>query len=171
MTNLADISTVGNGGDSVTLIDLTNGGISLSTGHSPRLILSPTGQVVVGSNTTVSAMFYVNGSSASPISNSASGGGSIALDLSTANSFTINLTASATLANPLNATAGQSGIVFLVQPAAGGATVAYGTAWKWPNGAAPTATVTANAVDAVSYVVRTGGASPVVAAQFISNFK
>lgn len=75
-------------------------------------------------------------------------------DFSASNNYTITLGHNATIANPTNLTAGQSGSIFLVQDGTGSRTAAWGSYWDWAAGVAPTLTTTAAGVDRVDYVVR-----------------
>jgi len=61
-----------------------------------------------------------------------------------------------TLANPQNMKLGQKGVIYLKQPAAGGATITtWGTAYKFPNnGVKPVPTNAANALDILTYIVK-----------------
>ena len=79
------------------------------------------------------------------------------LDFATANNFALTLanTASCTLSNPSNLTAGQSGSIFVNQDSTGGRLLAYGSAWDFAGGTAPTLSTAASAVDRIDYVVRT----------------
>ena len=70
------------------------------------------------------------------------------------NNFTVTLGGNRTLANATNLTAGQSGVIYVVQDATGGRTLSYGTIWKFPSNTAPTLSTAANAVDALFYCVR-----------------
>ena len=79
------------------------------------------------------------------------------------NNFTVTLGHNATIANPTNLTAGQSGSIFLVQDGTGSRTAAWGDYWDWAGDTAPTLTTDANAVDRVDYVVRTTGSIHAVA--------
>jgi hypothetical protein len=74
-------------------------------------------------------------------------------DFNASSNFSVTLGVSATLANPSNLTAGQSGIITITQDGTGSRTLAYGTYWKFPSGTAPTLTTTANAVDILVYYV------------------
>lgn len=75
-------------------------------------------------------------------------------DFAASNNYTITLGHNATIANPTNLTAGQSGSIFLVQDSSGSRTAAWGSYWDWAAGVAPTLTTTAAGVDRVDYVVR-----------------
>ena len=71
------------------------------------------------------------------------------------NNFTVTLGHNATIANPTNLTAGQSGSIFLVQDGTGSRTAAWGSYWDFAGGTAPTLTAGAvGAVDRVDYIVR-----------------
>lgn len=97
---------------------------------------------------------------------SISDGATITIDMNQGNNFNVTLGGARTLANPTNLTIGQSGIIFISQNASGGSTLAYGTAWRFPSGTAPTLTTGANTVDALMYFVRASGN---VFAQMTSN--
>ena len=75
-------------------------------------------------------------------------------DFAVANNYTLTLAHNATIANPTNLTAGQSGSIFLVQDGTGSRTGSWGSYWDFAGGTAPTLTTTANAVDRIDYVVR-----------------
>ena len=79
------------------------------------------------------------------------------LDFATANNFALTLanTASCTLSNPSNLTAGQSGSIFVVQDSTGSRLLTYGSQWDFAGGTAPTLSTAASAVDRIDYVVRT----------------
>ena len=77
----------------------------------------------------------------------------LTLDMSAGNNYAVTLTGNATLANPTNLVAGQSGVIKLTQDGTGSRTLAYGSNWDFPAGAAPTLTTTANAVDILVYYV------------------
>ena len=61
-----------------------------------------------------------------------------------------------TLANPLSMKLGQKGVIYLIQPAAGGASITtWGTAYKFPNGGVkPVLTTSNNAIDMLTYIVK-----------------
>jgi hypothetical protein len=74
-------------------------------------------------------------------------------NMSTSNNFTLTLAGTDTLANPTNKTVGQSGVIVIRQPAAGGKTLAFGTHYLFTGGVDPTIPVAANAVCGLSYTV------------------
>lgn len=80
-------------------------------------------------------------------------GATITPDFAVANNFSVTLGGNRTLANPTNLTAGQSGVIVITQDATGSRTLAYGSNFKFANGAAPVLTTTANAVDVLAYYV------------------
>lgn len=80
-------------------------------------------------------------------------GATITPDFAASNNFSVTLGGNRTLSNPSNLTAGQSGIIVITQDGTGSRTLAYGSNWKFANGAAPTLTTTANAVDVLAYYV------------------
>ena len=81
-------------------------------------------------------------------------GATITPDFAAANHFSATLAGNRTLANPTNLAPGQSGVIFITQDASGSRTLSYGSYWEFSSGSAPTLTTTANAVDALVYVVR-----------------
>ena len=72
------------------------------------------------------------------------------MDASLSNAFTVTLGGNRTLDNPTNLVAGFTYTFRIVQDATGSRTLAYGTAYKFPGGTAPTLTTTANAIDYLS---------------------
>ena len=80
-------------------------------------------------------------------------GSTITPDFAVANNFSVTLGGNRTLANPTNITAGQHGVIVITQDGTGSRTLAYGSYYKFPAGAAPTLTTTAAAVDVLAYYV------------------
>ena len=74
-------------------------------------------------------------------------------DFAASNNFSVTLGTNATLANPSNLTAGQSGVIAITQDSTGSRTLAYGSKFKFAGGTAPTLTTTASAVDILTYYV------------------
>ena len=75
---------------------------------------------------------------------------SITTDASLSNTFTVTLGGNRTLANPTNMTNGAIYTWRVRQDGTGSRTLAYGSKFKWPGGAAPTLTTTASATDFIS---------------------
>ena len=92
----------------------------------------------------------------------------ITADFATSNNFSVTLGGNRTLANPSNQTAGQSGAITITQDGTGSRTLAYGSNWKFPAGAAPVLTTTANAVDILVYFVESASR---ITARLISDVK
>jgi hypothetical protein len=76
----------------------------------------------------------------------------ISSDMALGNVKTVTLGGNRTLDNPTNLKAGATYIWIIKQDVTGGRTLAYGSAFKWIGGSAPTLTATANAVDIISGV-------------------
>ena len=91
----------------------------------------------------------------------------IPLDFRTGNNFTTTLTGNTTFANPSNISAGQSGIIFVLQDGTGSRTAAFGSYWDFSDGVAPTLSTGANAVDMIAWMARS---STKISAQFVGNF-
>ena len=81
-------------------------------------------------------------------------GATITPNFDDSNNFTVTLGTNATIANPTNLTAGQSGSIFIVQDATGSRTASWGSYWDFASASVPTLTTTGNAVDRIDYVVR-----------------
>lgn len=82
-----------------------------------------------------------------------SDGATVTPDFSLGNNFTLTLGGNRTFANPTNLTAGQSGVILVLQDGTGSRTLSFGSYWKFPGGTAPTLTTTASAVDLLVYFV------------------
>ena len=95
-------------------------------------------------------------------------GATITPDFALNNHYQVTLGGNRTLANPTNVVAGQSGVIRVVQDGTGSRTLAYGSNWKFSNGAAPVLTTTANAVDLLVYFVES---SSRIAARLVSDVK
>jgi len=95
-------------------------------------------------------------------------GATITPDFSANNHYEVTLGGNRTLANPTNVVAGQSGVIRIVQDGTGSRTLAYGSNFKFSNGAAPVLTTTANAVDLLVYFVES---SSRIAARLVSDVK
>lgn len=115
--------------------------------------------------TGVSAELYVLGNAAQNIA-TLTDAATIAVDMGTANNFSVTLGGNRTLGNPTGLLAGQSGVIFITQDGTGSKTLAYSSFWDFSQGTAPTLTTTANAVDALVYTVRT---STAIVATLINN--
>lgn len=81
-----------------------------------------------------------------------SSGASIAWNLNTAQFANHTFTENTTLANPTNMVNGGTYVIIFTQHASSPKTLAYGNAYKWPNGTAPTISSTNGAVDIYTFV-------------------
>ena len=80
-----------------------------------------------------------------------------AIDLDAGNVFVWTLGGNATLPAPSNIPAGQSGVVWLIQDATGGRTLAYDAVWKFAGGTVPNLSTDADARDALVYETNEDG--------------
>lgn len=138
--------------------------IAFSEGGVESMRIDASGNLLIGTTSSASKL-YVSGNAAQNIA-ALTDAATIAVDMGTANNFSVTLAGNRTLGNPTNLLAGQSGVIFITQDATGSRTLAYSSFWDFPNGTAPTLTTTANAVDAIVYTVRT---STAIVASLISN--
>jgi hypothetical protein len=80
--------------------------------------------------------------------------GTITLNLATSNNFEIVLTSGTqTLASPVNASGGQTGVIVVRQDGSGSRLLSYNNVWAFPNNVAPTLTTSASGVDLLVYYV------------------
>lgn len=79
--------------------------------------------------------------------------GTIAVDMSLSNNFTVTLGGNRTLGNPTNVHVGQAGQIVVKQDGTGSRTLAFGSNYKFAGGSAPTMSTAANATDILSYYV------------------
>lgn len=77
---------------------------------------------------------------------------SVAWDLSAAQSAVHTLTEDTTLANPTNMVSGGTYVLRIVQHASSPKTMAWGSAFKWPGGSAPSISSTNGAIDVLTCV-------------------
>lgn len=135
-----------NTGSDFAIRSYTDAGLTL---HTPISINRANGRV------TIARSLNVTGPSYSSVSDLGTTSGTITIDMSTSNYFTVTLNGTATFANPTNPSPGQSGAIFVVQDGTGNRTASWGTNWDWENGNAPVLSTLPNAVDVIFYVVRT----------------
>ena len=93
--------------------------------------------------------------------------GDITLDFGDGNNFSMTLIGGSELKNPTTMAAGQSGVLFITQGSGGNHLLSYDTYWEFSDGAPPTLSTTAGAVDMVAYIVRS---ATKISAQFVGNF-
>ena len=143
---------------------------SVTAGNS-TLTISPTSGAVVASVNVAATSDIWSGTASKVLDagNVFNGAGALTalggtasaptVDLNTGFNFTFTATTATnyTLQNPTNATkVGQTGCIFLIQPASGSVvTIAYSGNWKFSGASAPSLTATLGAVDMLCYIVRT----------------
>lgn len=88
-----------------------------------------------------------------------------AIDLAASNVFHWTLSGNRTLPLPASIGAGQSGVIWLVQDATGGRTLAFNAVWKFGGGTLPVLSTGAGAIDLLVYETDPTGA--VIAAALI----
>ena len=134
---------------------------SFGLSGSPAILVSS-----IGINTTSAPTnLYVSGSSAGNVVGLGTTNADTALNFATGNNFSMTLVGSIVLENPTGVTTGQSGVIYIQQDGVGNHTVGFGSHWDFPSATAPTLTLTANALDALTYSVRTS--TSIVAAALI----
>jgi hypothetical protein len=77
-------------------------------------------------------------------------GANISWDADLGHAATVTLAGARTLDDPTNLVVGTL-VIKVIQDATGSRTLAYGSAYKWAGGTAPTLTATANAVDLLTF--------------------
>jgi len=108
-----------------------------------------------GINTTSTPTnLYVSGNAAGNIVALGNTDANTTLDFSTGNNFSLTLTDSIVLSNPTGVTTGQSGIILIQQDGSGSRTCGFGSHWDFPSATAPTLSTGADALDALTYFVR-----------------
>jgi len=108
-----------------------------------------------GINTTAApTSLYVQGNAAGSVVSLGSTDANTTLDFSAGNNFSLTLTGSIVLLNPTGVTTGQSGIIQIQQDGSGSRTCGFGSHWDFPSATAPTLSTGANALDCITYFVR-----------------
>ena len=120
--------------------------------------------VSVGTTSTPTNL-YVSGNAAGNVVGLGTTDASTALDFATGNNFSLTLTGSIVLLDPVGVTTGQSGVIHIQQDGTGNHTVGFGSHWDFPGSTVPTLSLTANELDTLTYTVRTS--TSIVAAALI----
>ena len=81
------------------------------------------------------------------------GTSTVTLNLANNNYFDITLANNIVMSNPTGTSNTQGGSIFVTQDSTGSRTVTFGQYWRFPSGAAPSLSTTANAQDRIDYVV------------------
>lgn len=80
--------------------------------------------------------------------------GTVTLDFSKANNFSMVLNGTTTINTPTDLKEGQSGVIYIQQDGVGSRAASYATEWDFPGGTPPTLTTTASGVDVLCYATR-----------------
>lgn len=107
------------------------------------ILFDGSGNATVSNNMIISGQAY---SSLHTLTDEAN----IATDCDEGNAFQVTLTDNRTLDNPTNLKAGATYLWLVIQDVGGTNTLAYGNAFKFPGGTAPTLTTDGDAVDIIS---------------------
>jgi hypothetical protein len=83
--------------------------------------------------------------------------GAVAPNLALGNNYYLTLDGADTLSNATGGTPGQSGVIEVLQPAGGTATLAYGNGYVFTGGVAPTVALGANVQTNLTYYVQNNG--------------
>ena len=167
VANWSIMSSAGTDGTDVAATITTQGDLLYRDGSGPARLAKGTGFQTLRMNTGATAPEWAAGVGLDTAQNWTKGqrgeitaltsSATITPNMADSNNFSVTLAHNASLANPTNLTAGQSGSIFITQDGTGSRTLAYGTQWDFVGGAAPTLTTTAAAIDRLDYVVRTTG--------------
>ena len=126
------------------------------------------GNVGIGIAASSPTTIYVKGSSASVMNTLVDGATITPVFGGTAgnNNFTVTLAGNRVIANPVQPTVGQSGVMYIVQDSTGSRTLSWGNTWRFQGNTAPTLSTSANSVDMLVYAVRT---TANIACQLVTN--
>ena len=154
-------SFVGSGANLTGISSVSFATTSFGLSGSPAILVSSAGI----NTTSAPTNLYVSGSSAGNVVGLGTTNANTALNFATGNNFSMTLVGSIVLSNPTGVTTGQSGVIYIQQDGGGSRTVGFGSHWDFPSATAPTLSLTANALDALTYSVRTS--TSIVAAALI----
>lgn len=144
--------------------DLADAALPKSGGTMTGTITFAAGQTITGYAALDTAQTWTKGQRGEITA--LTSGSTITPDFADSNNFSVTLDTSATLANPSNLTAGQSGCIWITQDGTGSRTLAYGSYWDFTGGTAPTLSTAAGAVDCLVYAVQS---STKITATLITN--
>jgi len=154
-------SFVGSGSNLTGISSVSFATTSFGLSGSPAILVSS-----IGINTTSAPTnLYVSGSSAGNVVGLGTTDANTTLNFATGNNFSMTLVGSIVLSNPTGVTTGQSGVIYIQQDGVGNHTVGFGSHWDFPSATAPSLSLTASALDAITYSVRTS--TSIVAAALI----
>ena len=154
-------SFVGSGANLTGISSVSFATTSFGLSGSPAILVSSAGI----NTTSAPTNLYVSGSSAGNVVGLGTTNANTALNFATGNNFSMTLVGSIVLSNPTGVTTGQSGVIYIQQDGGGSRTVGFGSHWDFPSATAPSLSLTASALDAITYSVRTS--TSIVAAALI----
>ena len=93
--------------------------------------------------------------------------GTINLDFSQANNFSMILGGTTIIGTPTDLKEGQGGVIYIQQDSVGSRTASYASEWDFEGGTPPTLTTAASGVDVLCYATRT---SSNIASTLLNNF-
>jgi hypothetical protein len=164
-SGMTSFTLTGDSGSNQTIEDGNT--LDVAGGAGIATVVGSTDTVTVAVDSTVGRLNAANtwaaaqqGRTLTDTSNS----GSVTLDFTYQN-FVLTFTGNVTLANPSTEALGQSGIIVIIQDGTGSRTLATGTDYETPGGAALTISTAANAIDVVPYFVSATGSIKLGAAQ------
>ena len=148
-TPTANLHVKGNASDTTTFLVQNGAGSSI-------LQANQNGNIGIGNNTPtekldVSGNLKVDGQAYSS-THTLTAGATVTPDFDNGNVQTVTLDQATTLGNPTNLKDGATYIVIVKQPAAANHTLAFGTAYKFEGGTAPTITAANGATDVLTFV-------------------
>ena len=143
-------SFVGSGANLTGISSVSFATTSFGLSGSPNILVTSAGV----NTTSAPTKLYVQGNAAGSVVALGNTDANTTLDFSTANNFSLTLTGSIVLLNPTGLTEGQSGIIQIQQDGSGSRTVGFGSHWDFPSATAPTLSTGANALDVLTYFVR-----------------
>ena len=133
--------------------------VSITQAHLPQVVAASV------SVATINKATFIKQVAGTPVT--LTDAASIAVDFSTGTNFVVSLGGNRTLENPSNAVAGQTGHIYVIQDGTGSRTLAFGDAYNFQGGTAPTMSTSVNSVDLLVYNTRGVSAIDTI---FVSSF-
>ena len=93
--------------------------------------------------------------------------GTVNLDFSQANNFSMILGGTTIIGTPTDLKEGQGGVIYIQQDSVGSRTASYASEWDFEGGTPPTLTTTASGVDVLCYASRSSSS---IASSLLNNF-
>lgn len=162
-TSSTSITTAATPNSVKTAYDLAAAALPKSGGTMTGAITFVAGQTISGYGAIDTAQTWTKGQRGEITALTSAA--TVTPDFADSNNFSLSIAHNATLANPTNLVAGQSGCIWITQTA-GSNTLAYDSYWDFTGGTAPTLSTAASAVDCIVYAVQS---STKITATLISN--